>query len=185
MKPLHTSFSCPRCSIVFQVHRNNLAKKKTPYCKSCATALRNTANAKHGLEKHPLYQTWVNMIQRIDRPGANKKNHGYAGLDMDPKWRDVTNFVGWGVLSGWEKGLSIERKDNKRGYWPDNCRWIPKQHQARNRRDNSMSLELAKEIQLRVARGETRYRVAKDVATETGIPLSTVVKVAYGYNWSP
>jgi hypothetical protein len=145
--------------------------------------VRNIDNAKHGLEQHPLYQTWANMLKRIDNPMGSKRNHGYAGLDVDPEWRDVRNFLAWALATGWAKGMSIERRDNKQGYWPDNCHWIPVLHQARNRRDNSMSVSIAREIQQRIARGEIRYHVAKDVANRTGISLSTVNKVAYGYNW--
>lgn len=33
----------------------------------------------------------------------------------------------------WKAGLSLERKDNTKGYEPENCCWIPLAEQARNR----------------------------------------------------
>lgn len=175
--------TCLRCGSQWLITKYNLKAKKTPYCKACVNTLRNQARAKHGLEKHPLYQTWDNMWRRVDQMYSNPKNLAYAGLDMDPEWRDVRNFITWALVAGWKPGLSIERKDIKRGYWPDNCTFIQVKHQARNRRNNSVTSTLAKHIQARVAAGENRYRVAKDEAKKTGIPLSTIVKVAYGYNW--
>jgi hypothetical protein len=146
---------------------------------------RNKDNAKHGLERHPLYPTWANMKRRVDNPHMSRGDRSYASLNlgMDPAWRDVTVFIDWAIKAGWKPGLSIERKNNTKGYWPRNCIFIPVLHQARNRRNNTMTQKLASEINRRVARGEVRYHVAKDIHVRTGIPLSTCNKVAYGVSW--
>ena len=172
---------CPDCGKTRKVGYY-VAQGRSEYaCKSCTTIQRNK-QGKHGFESHPLYRTWTNMKRRIDKPHA-MKDRCYAGLDMDPKWRDVITFIAWATKAGWEPGLSIERKDNAKGYWPRNCKFIPTPLQARHRRDNSMSQKLANEINRRVVRGEIRFHVAKDVHGRTGIPLSTCNKVAYGVNW--
>jgi hypothetical protein len=178
-----TEVACPDCRQKRWVQVYNLKVMKSLRCKTCMLTARNKARAKHGLERHPLYTTWTNMLRRVDKWHESSKNKRYLGLDVDPAWRDVTTFVTWALGAGWKPDLSIERRDIHKGYWPDNCTFIPKLHQARNRRDNSVTLTLARQIQKRVAGGEVRYRVAKEFAATTGVPLSTLVKVAYGYNW--
>lgn len=175
------SITCSACGQTKTLRQSEAAQRKSTLCKHCVIVARNKANAKHGLESHPLYVMWANIKKRLQNPVG--KSRTYAGLDIDPEWGDVRNFVTWALGAGWEPGLSIERRDNSKGYWPSNCCFIPVAHQARNRSNNSITPVVAAEVQARVAAGEVRYRVAKSVAAQRGIPLSTVIKVAYGYNW--
>lgn len=111
------------------------------------------------------------------------KNKHYVEVNICDEWTSVNAFITWAETNGWKKGLSIERVDVSGDYSPDNCKWIPLKHQARNRRDNSVTPEIAKAIHKEVADGKIRYHVAKEYAAKYLIPLSTAVKVAYGYNW--
>lgn len=174
--------TCTVCGAVRFVPPSMMRAYKTSLCKRCTLTTRNKARAKHGLERHPLYAMWANMLRRLANPVG--KSRTYAGLDIDPAWAaDVQVFYGWAIEAGWKPGLSIERRDNSRGYWPDNCCFIPLVHQARHRNNNSIMPAIANLVKARVAFGENRYRTAKSIAAEYSIPLSTVIKVAYGYNW--
>lgn len=46
---------------------------------------------------------------------------------------DFIEFLYWSLKHGWEKGLSIERKDVNGNYCPENCCYIPMSEQAKNR----------------------------------------------------
>lgn len=95
-----------------------------------------------GLYKHgnwhrnkPLERTWGAMIQRCYNPNRhNYKNYGGRGISVCDEWKTLSGFVDWALKSGWTKGLQIDRIDNDKGYFPENCRWVTPLENARNRR---------------------------------------------------
>ena len=91
------------------------------------------------LEEKRLYQIWIGIRRRA---GGNrfkkdtKDRHAkiYKNLNVAPEWNDWTTFYKWSKNNGWKPGLTIDRIDNDKGYYPDNCRWISRAENNRNRR---------------------------------------------------
>ena len=98
-------------------------------------------NRKHGLSNHKLYAIWEAMIQRCYNP-RNKKydSYGGRGIEVCSEWRqNFQAFFEWSMQNRYPVGdkgqkLTIDRRDNDRGYSPDNCRWATYSVQNSNQR---------------------------------------------------
>lgn len=95
-------------------------------------------NYKHGLSKHPLHKTWRQIKARCYL--TCQQNHRYyqgKGIKICEEWKNnFKNFYDWSINNGWQKGLSIDRKDSSKDYCPQNCRWIPLEKQSSNKSNN-------------------------------------------------
>lgn len=89
----------------------------------------------HGLSQHPLYIVWHCAVRRCTDPTDKKfARYGGRGITICDEWRNsYLSFYTWAIVSGWERGLEIDRKDNDLGYSPDNCRFITKKANSNNR----------------------------------------------------
>ena len=92
---------------------------------------------KHGKEPARLYRIWENMRNRCN----NKNNHDYSyygkrGISVCDEWADFCIFRDWSLSHGYADNLTIDRVDNDAGYSPENCRWVTKKTQQRNKRNN-------------------------------------------------
>jgi hypothetical protein len=90
----------------------------------------------HGLTHHPIFGRWISMLQRCYNPSSRKfNNYGGRGITVCERWREsVANF--YADMGDPPPGMSLERRDNNRGYSPDNCYWASPQQQIRNTRSN-------------------------------------------------
>lgn len=90
------------------------------------------------VSKHPLFWVWVGMMGRCYRPNhVSYKNYGARGITVCVRWRTFENFAA-DMTGTYEKGLTLERKNNARGYTKQNCGWVTRGQQARNTRANRM-----------------------------------------------
>lgn len=112
------------------------------YVKSCgcllreATAKRNRENAKHGQARTRMFKIWGGIKNRCLNPGSKDyPNYGGRGVKICAKWENnFTAFRDWAIAHGYTDRLTIERINANGDYAPDNCKWIPAEKQAANRR---------------------------------------------------
>lgn len=82
---------------------------------------------KHGLSSEPLYIVLLAMLQRCagGPETPNFKSYGAKGITVCLEWAEnPKEFIRWAKNNGYKRGLEIDRRDNSRGYSPDNCRWV-------------------------------------------------------------
>lgn len=95
----------------------------------------------HGLSYEPLYQVWMNMIQRCTNPNFQSyEKYGGRGITVCPEWLDnLPAFLKWARSNSYATGLTLDREKNDQGYSPSNCRWVTRTTQQRNRRSHKGS----------------------------------------------
>lgn len=97
-------------------------------------------NYRHGLAGTRIYKIYYGILQRcyIEANPAYK-DYGGRGITMCDEWKgDFLLFYDWAMSHGYNDGLSIDRIDNDKGYFPANCRWVTQKRQCNNRRCNIM-----------------------------------------------
>ena len=126
------------CGTMKPVATKELLRGRT---QSCGCLLRdgyeNTPNYSNGKYKSAEFSTWKKMCSRCLNPkDCNFTRYGGAGITVCKEWK--LSFLSFLHDMGTRpKGTtSIDRIDNSKGYYKDNCRWATPKQQARNRGNN-------------------------------------------------
>jgi hypothetical protein len=111
----------------------NLRNGNTTSCGCVARAAAKARSTTHGLTQHPLYSTWVKMLQRCQNPSNLKYfSYGAKGITVCERWQKLENFLA-DMEPTHKEGLKLVRKDTAQGYNPENCWWATSAEQVRNR----------------------------------------------------
>lgn len=96
----------------------------------------------HGKKGTRAYAAWQRMKSRCDNPNLpNYEDYGGRGLSYDTAWVRFEAFHK--DMGKCPKGLSLDRIDNDKGYYKENCRWATRTQQNNNqrtRKDNTSGL---------------------------------------------
>lgn len=119
---------------------------------------------RHGLCHLSEYRAWQTMRLRCTNP-KNKAypDYGGRGITVCDKWFD--DFPAFLRDMGRKPSpeYELDRKDNDLGYSPDNCRWVTRSQNDRNRRSNRW-IEF---------RGERRLLV--EICEQFGVRKDTII----------
>lgn len=99
--------------------------------KSCGCGM---SRKTHGMTKHPAFGIWGAMIQRTSDPNCDSwELYGGRGITVCDEWENSFEAFWADMGPTWRDGLSLDRIDNSRGYYKENCRWVTPTVQSHNR----------------------------------------------------
>jgi hypothetical protein len=114
-----------------------LGSGQTKSCGCLQKEIVSECNTKHGDSFKKLYYTWNNIRERTCRQtNPHYKDYGERGIGLCEEWKNYDNFKKWALSNGYKRGLTIDRIENDKGYFPDNCRWVSMKIQQNNKRNN-------------------------------------------------
>lgn len=134
------------CGKETKVRQSDLRRGKTKSCGCFKNELIAAAKLKHGGNRRTkverLYGVWSGIKTRVDN--ANRecyKNYGGRGIKLCEEWRDYSKFKEWAMNNGYQPDAkrgkcTIDRIDVDGDYNPQNCRFVDRATQNRNRRKN-------------------------------------------------
>lgn len=134
------SYNAEYYKAYYQQNREKILIQKKAYRAKNREKIR--AKNKAFREAHPLECVWTGMMQRCGhfKGGSAEDLARYAGrgITVCEEWRHLKPFENWCLANGWQPGLQIDRVDNDGNYCPENCRFVTRTQNVRNRRNTVM-----------------------------------------------
>ena len=137
-----------------------------------------------GVPDHPLRWTYLNMLARCTIPSnRNYDRYGNRGIQVCNRWTHgesgATGFDCFVADMGDRPspGYSIDRKDNDKGYAPDNCRWATDAEQIQNSTSAKLTAQQAAAIKF------STIKPGK-LAKLYGVTTRAVTKIRKGEAWA-
>ena len=162
------------CGAHTTVTGQELRTHSTKSCGCMRSVLCAVANTTHGATKGRVrtaeHVTWAGMLSRCNN-AADKRydRYGARGIKVCKRWHKFENFLA--DMGARPAGLTLERRNNNRGYSKANCYWATRSEQMRN---------TSRTVLLKV-KGVTKCQL--DWATELG-GTRTLIQQRLARGWS-
>ena len=162
------------CGKISRATTNQLTRGQT---KSCGCLQRERAKqhmTKHGQRYTPLYRRWLGMRSRCSVKAPQKKDYYDRGIGVCSEWDNFMNFKK-DMGGSFKQELTLDRIDNNKGYFKENCRWVDRETQNNNQKRSHRVKHKGNEytirefcekynlvyntIRIRVKQGGRRYQV--------------------------
>lgn len=94
-----------------------------------------------------IQEIFHGMRQRCyNKNDKNYVRYGAKGIKVCDEWLDNPKlFEEWSLQNGYNDSLTIDRKNSKLGYCPENCRWVTKEFNSKYKSTTSL-IEINGEI---------------------------------------
>lgn len=122
------------CGNETEVVHSDLLSAHTRSCGCLHSDVTRQISTTHGKSHSRAYHTWTNMWARCGNPNsADYHRYGGRGIAVCDRWQSFEVF--YSDMGDPPPGRTLDRRDNDRGYSPDNCHWATVTQQNRNRVD--------------------------------------------------
>jgi hypothetical protein len=137
------------------------------------------------------YAAWQNMLQRCYNPKTIAFEH-YGGRDLNPitvcdNWRSLETGFSYFLKDlglAPSKEHSIERVDVDGNYTRENCYWILRVEQARNKRNTKLNIEIARSARSLYQQGFTYNEIRQHLSQSCPkISYSDVYSICKALTW--
>ncbi len=125
--------------------------------------------------KSGAWKSWKSMRGRVLCEKATGHEY-YKDFLIDPRWEKFCNF--YADMGDRPENMTLDRRDNSKGYCKDNCRWVTPAEQARNRRTTKLSKKMVGEIR-KVINIVPRITLA----SKYKVSLKTISAIAGNRTW--
>lgn len=106
-------------------------------CGCRARELAAAASTTHGQRGSRTYSIWCGMLSRCRNPKCRDwPDYGGRGITVCERWLKFEAFLQ--DMGEAPDGMTLDRRENAKGYEPGNCRWATPKQQSRNRRSTKL-----------------------------------------------
>jgi len=162
------------CGKVIETDNTFLMLEKTRSCGCLRRELLSNQEKTHGhTVGYPTrtYFSWRAIIERCTNTNNKQwKDYGGRGIQICKQWMSFESFLS--DMGERPKGTTIDRIDNDGNYCSENCRWISRREQQRNKRTNRIV----------TFKGVTGCLV--EMCERFSVPYGLVRQRLSGYGWS-
>jgi hypothetical protein len=117
---------------------------------------------RHGMTSYPEHSVWMHMIERcVKEKTPCYKDYGGRGIKVCDRWLGSFKYFYEDMGSRPKGNYELDRIDNDGNYSPDNCRWVTRTTNARNKRSTKMSEAKVKEFFGLAEKGFSVYKLSK------------------------
>ena len=115
----------------------------------------------------------LNYLYQNMKLRCNRTTYKQKGITICKEWlEDFHAFKSWALQNGYKDDLTLDRIDNNKGYYPENCRWVTMKVQNNNKSNN----------RLITYKGQTK--TLTQWSEELGIKKTTLHNRLNYYGWS-